>query len=161
MDYQRRYYFDYNGKRCYAGQKIKINHSDSLCGYPYKDVVEARFNFCSVNVVTGEVLYCYQLPYGPGRGVTEKIFFDKILIEILDKADDAYAKSVKEALDRAKRGTTFKDEMNIDGLPQAWVLYILAMLVSIVLNDRLTAWALATVMFTYYRNKKLKEVGRK
>ena len=158
MDSKKRYYFDYKGRRCYAEQKIKINHSYNICGYTHKEVAEARFNFCSINSSSGMIVYWYQPQFGPGIGVTEKVFFEDILIEILDDVDGVCEQKVKETLSRSIRHT-FKDEMNVDGLAQAWVLYIIAMLVSVVLNERLTAWALATAIFVRYRIKKLKEAG--
>ncbi len=150
---RRRYYFDYKGKRYYYGQKIKINRGT--------EVVKAMFEYCTFSPQTGKRYYVYQILSSAGTCTEENKFFNEVLVEVLDDEKNEYEQSVKEAIERAKRGPTFKDEMNIDGLAQAWILYIIAMLVSVVLNDRLTAWALSTAIFVRYRNKKLRETGWK
>lgn len=55
----------------------------------------------------------------------------------------------------------FKDELNIDGLLLAWIWYVFIMVVAVIFVDRIGIWALASIIFFNYRNKKLKEAGYK
>ncbi len=62
---------------------------------------------------------------------------------------------------RANKKRTFKDELSIDGLLLAWIWYVLIMGVAVIFNDRIGIWALASIIFFDYRNKKLKDAGYK
>ena len=57
--------------------------------------------------------------------------------------------------------TTFKDELNIDGLFIAWVWYVFIMLLAIIFKDCIAIWIITSVIFFRYRNKKLREAGYK
>lgn len=56
---------------------------------------------------------------------------------------------------------TFKNELNIDGMIYAWMWYILLMAIFTIFNGRIIFWIVTTIIFTNYRNKKLREAGYK
>ena len=60
-----------------------------------------------------------------------------------------------------ERSSTFKDELNIDGLFISWMWYIFIMVVAVIFKDCIGIWILASIVFFNYRNKKLKERGHK
>lgn len=60
-----------------------------------------------------------------------------------------------------KNNYTFKDELNVDGMLSAWIWYVFLMITITLFNDRLLGWSMTSLIFTNYRNKKLREAGLK
>ena len=139
-------YVIYKGRRYNSGDTINILWY--TCGY--KNV----HNYTGVFIDCDEEKDEYRFSVDGVTYCFNKVcFYQTIRNEPI--ADQTYNKS------KRIEDLTFKDELNIDGMLNAWTWYIVIMLVSIVLNDRILAWIFATVVFFNYRSNKLKERGYK
>lgn len=135
------------GKRYNSGDTINIIWYDYRYNNSYKhkgifidcDEEKNEYRF----TVDGE-MYCFN-----------KVCFWKTVI------NNTTANQNKNCIDNISNKKTFKDELNIDGMLIAWMWYIFIMAVAIIFKDCLGIWAITSIIFFNYRNKKLKEAGYK
>lgn len=141
-------YFVYNGNKYESGTLIVINYFSYISGrccdetakFLYYDTEEKKYY---VEIIGMQ--YCY----------TEESFrksFRKIRGEIVYH----HVHVVKTPKNR-----TFSDELKIKDLKIAWVLYIFAMLISVLFYERIFAWIFVSFVFFSYRSKILKAHGYK
>lgn len=142
----KRNYFVYNDKTYYSGTIVLIKKVD--CAGITRPT-EATFMYYD----TDKDRIVYQL--GACTNIyPSKMFFD-ILIDVTEKKDEVMIKRAEQAVEAAMKPMTFKEEINVNGMLNAWIWYIVIMLVATIFNERIGLWALATIVFFSYRNNKL------
>ena len=134
-------YFVYNGVQYNTGDIVTISFFD----YRIKNVSNVNATFLYYDTEKKE--YCVEV-YGQKYTYKEELF-NKIL----------YMPQINT--DSVEQEYTFVNELNIEGMIDAWFWYIVVMLISIFFKDAIGIWALVSIIFFSYRNKKLKEAGRK
>lgn len=128
-------YFEHDGKKYYSGT-VMIVHN-------FKPVQEATF-LC---YDTKRDMYIYQI--GQCKCHMDEDKFRNSIISITDRTNNnVHVPEVKT-----------KKECHIDGLMYGWVLYIFAMIVSTIFNDRVSMWMIWSVVFFTWRSAKIKEEG--
>lgn len=144
-------YFVYSEKKYHSGTIMKIYSGPGLA----KNVV---FLFC----VPDKNWIVYRELTNGNKTTCDKANFEKnYLIEVTDKIVSLNSYDLRMFDAERIEDLTFKEEVNVDGMLNAWLWYIVIMLVSVVLVDRILAWIFATVVFFNYRSNKLKERGYK
>lgn len=128
-----RNYFEYNGKKYYTG---------TVCISKYNK----RIIFLEHDENTDEYTY---LRY-PVRETLCRDHFFRMISYITDE--------VKQNPHEVIRAGRFK-ELDIDGMPQAWIVYIFFMAISFVFKDALVLWALISVIFFTWRKNKIDDEG--
>ncbi len=137
-------YFVYNSHRYNAGDHISFRFFDYRVGRSY----ETKVKFLYYDTESKE--YFIEV-YGKEYSYREELFYRNIY-----ERDSSSNQATREPKEH-----TFSDELKIRDLRITWVLYIVAMLISIVFYDRLLAWIFVSIIFFTYRHKKLKEYGYK
>lgn len=135
-------YFVYNSRQYNAGDLIPFMFFDGKIGASYRTQVEFLY------YETESKEYFIKV-YGKEYSYREELFYRNIYIR--DNSSSQAKPKTKEH--------TFSDELKIIDLKIAWVLYIFAMLVSMVLYERVLAWIFISFVFFSYRSKMLKEHG--
>ena len=143
-------YFVYNGARYNTGTIVKLKLYDNLM-HKYREekaifyyVLDDSKYVTTVNKTT--------------MVFSSQVFFDALIG--VEQVSMTTTEDVQFYHDQ-KQKRKFTDEFNIDGLFLAWMWYIFIMVVSIIFNDRIAIWILASTVFFSYRNRKLKEAGYK
>ena len=141
-------YFLHNGNKYERGTLIVINYFSYIVGRCYDE--------------TGKFLY---------YDTDEQKYYVEIIGKQYSYTEESFRKSFRKIhgeivyhhirVDKSPKTRTFSDELKIKDLKIAWVLYIAAMLISVVFYDRLLAWFFVSFIFFTYRHKKLKEYGYK
>ena len=141
-------YFIHDGTKYETGTLIVINYFSYIAGRCYDE--------------TGKFLY---------YDTEEQQYYVEIIGKPYSFSEESFRKSFRRIrgeivyhsvhVDKTPPKRTFSDELKIRDLKIAWVLYVFAMLISVVFYDRLLAWALVSIIFFTYRHKKLKEYGYK
>lgn len=140
-------YVIYKGKRYNSGDTIDITWCTH--GYKFPQNYKGIFIDCDeekneYNFTVDGQMYCFN-----------RICFFRIIRDVVDVNKNEYC------IDYAPKKKTFEDELNIDGMLNAWIWYIFIMGVAIIFKDCLGIWAITSIIFFNYRNKKLKERGFK
>lgn len=145
------YYFDYNGKRYGHGTivRVKWGNSEKTMIFAHCDLEKGyyEFKFEARNTRDGYIGFSYT----PER-------LQKDLLEVTNRIDTKY---VEWHPIRAPRKTTFKDELEIEGMLIAWAWYIVLMVVTFIFNGFIFYWAFFSICFWIYRMDKLKKEGFK
>lgn len=141
-------YFIYNGDRYDSGTLIVINYFSYLAGRCYDE--------------TGKFLY---------YDTDEQKYYVEIIGKQYSYTEESFRKSFRKIrgeivyhhvhVDKTPKTRTFSDELKIKDLKIAWVLYIFAMLISVVFYERILAWISVSIVFFSYRSKILKTHGYK
>jgi hypothetical protein len=143
-------YFIYKGDKYYSGTTIEINKYDPI--FNKNNKINAIFSH-----ITGDNKYVVKV----NNNVfvyTENDFF-KILISVINKIEaknDTY-----EILNAKDKKHKFADELNIEGMPIAWIWYIFIIAIGTIFNGRIGIWIIASIIFFNYRNKKIRKAGIK
>lgn len=128
-------YFEANGRKYYTGTVLIVDD--------YKRGQEATF----ICYDTERKMYIWQIKEGMCHHY-ENSFREK-LVEITDRVNsDVHLPQVM-----------MRKDCHIDGLMSGWILYIFAMIVSTIFNDRIMMWVIWSVVFFAYRSQKIKEEG--
>lgn len=97
---------------------------------------------------------CYEMsgfagngPYRQGRCTLEQ--FEKKIISVKEEKNEHVKCPVKKR----------HPEMQMDGMFEAWILYIVAMVVSVIFNDRIGLWLLWSLVFFGWRHGKIEKEG--
>ena len=140
----RQDYFVYNNHRYNAGNHILFRFFDCRVGRSY----ETKVKFLYYETESKE--YFIEV-YGKEYSYREELFYRNIY------ESDSYSSQAT----REPKEHTFFDELKIRDLRITWVLYIFAMLVSVVFYERIIAWIFVSLVFFSYRSKMLKAHGYK
>ena len=151
----RQWYFDYNGKRYYSGQVILIKG-----GYdPILQTVisqKAVFVFCETN--HGRYVYKTMNNGSSCKWATYSVFADMFLGVVEGKTAPEYVQQEYNQWHQQHRKLTLLEEIeHIEGMLGAWIMYVFAMLASLVCKEWYCGWLLASVIFWGYRYNKLEE----
>lgn len=141
----RQNYMIYKGKRYNSGDTIHILWHM----YGYRNTYKHTGVFLDYDKEKDEYRFVVD-------GITynfNKICFYKIMQDQTEDFQIANCEHPKQTK------ITFKDELNIDGLLPAWLWYIFIMSVAVIFKDCVGIWILTSVIFFYYRNKKIREAG--
>jgi hypothetical protein len=141
-------YFIYDGKFYPAGTIVILKARDPMVGR--YDETEVVFLWH----LTEKDLYAYQVRWQ--SVVCTKESFERNIVQITDKIDPNYA--VKPV---TRKQQTLTDELNVDGLLPAWILYTIAMIGGTIFNDRVLIWFWGSIWFFRYRSEKLRKAGFK
>ena len=141
----RQKYFVHNENQYNSGEYIQFRFFDGIVGKSYRTQVK----FLYYDTETKE--YFIEV-YGKEYSYAEDLFYRNICNTVNPRAPAVNTKNDTH---------TFEKELNIDALFIAWVWYVFVMAVGVIFHDRIGIWALASVLFFTYRNKKLKEAGYK
>lgn len=141
-------YFIYNNNRYESGTIVVLSRFD----YISRRVCDTKVKFLCHDTETKE--YSVEI-YGKEYIYTEEFFYDN-LIEIYNPNQ-----TIVNTQTANTKTHTFSDELNIDGLFYAWMLYVCIMAVGTIFYERVGIWIFASIIFFRYRNKKLKEAGYK
>lgn len=141
-------YFVYNGNKYESGTLIVINYFSYMAGRCYDE--------------TGTFLY---------YDTDEQKYYVEIIGNQYSYTEESFRKSFRKIrgeivyhhvhVDKTPKTRTFSDELKIKDLKIAWVLYIFAMLVSVVFYERILAWIFVSLVFFSYRSKIFKAHGYK
>ena len=141
-------YFVYNGVKYYSGTIIKIKRFGTTKEAVFlghnTDINQYMVRFDASNVV-----------------FYRSDAFNKDIVEITNQSNGNFIDWTQSENERLHPKLTMEREMSTDGMILAWIWYILIMLVAVIFKDRIGIWALASIIFFNYRNKKLKERGFK
>ena len=140
----RQDYFVYNNHRYNAGDHILFRFFDCRVGRSY----ETKVKFLYYDTESKE--YSIEI-YGKEYSYREELFYRNIYER------DSYSSQAT----REPKEHTFSDELKIRDLRITWVLYVFAMLVSVVFYERIIAWIFVSLVFFSYRSKMLKAHGYK
>lgn len=148
----KEYHFYYNGKQYNTGTIVVIKSSNRFgdscvkqVSFMYQDLERERVVFKTEGVT------CHY----------PKSQFYNALIDVIDNVDTQATEDVKRNIQKENVGPTIQNELSIDGLFIAWIWYIIIMVVSVLLNDRILAWVGASIIFFNYRKEKLRKAGFK
>jgi hypothetical protein len=131
----KRDYFIHNGTKYYTGTVIIVKNG--------KDTTEASFIYYDEEWNK----YCYKIKDCKYHVYPE--FFEDVFVDVTDKIDE------RVRMPQVKR----KREMNINGMFEGWVWYILLMALSTIFKANVVLWILWSHLFFSWRNKKIKEEG--
>lgn len=134
-------YFVYNDRQYNTGEYIRFRFFDCKIGKSYD--TDVKFLYYD----TERKEYFIEI-YGKKYSYTENIFYKNM-----------YSATKPRAPAVNNNKYTFSDELNIDSLLMAWIWYVFIMAVGTIFYDRIVIWALASIIFFNYRNKKLREAG--
>lgn len=136
-------YFIYNGEKYPSGTIIKINSMGTK-------IEDAVFLYYKTDINK------YFVQVGSCTHICPKKLFDAILVEVTDKINTNVLNNYRYPTETRNVSRTFKDELEIDGMLNAWIWYVVIMLVATIFNDRIGIWIFASIVFFTYRRKKLK-----
>lgn len=141
-------YFVYNGNKYESGTLIVINYFSYIARRCYDE--------------TGKFLY---------YDTDEQKYYVEIIGKQYAYTEESFRKSFRKIrgeivyhhvhVDKTPKTRTFSDELKIKDLKIAWVLYVFAMLISVVFYERILAWIFVSLVFFSYRSKILKAHGYK
>ena len=146
-------YFVYNGEQYKQNTVIVVKWfcctTRSLCD------VKAKF----IEHDTDKNEYIIEIS-GKRYAYKEEIFY-KIIQTVYDENGCPIRNYKTQNNEFGYRRYSFVNELNIEGVLNAWMIYVLIMAVGTIFYDRILIWVFTSIIFFIYRNKKLKEAGYK
>lgn len=138
-------YFEYNGVKYYVGTKFKMKEPK------YKaNVVEAVFYGADI-FFDGELSIMYE---DWNFGKTCRYFIHVKPEDLPDKIIEIVEGNYYTELEARKR---YVPDSKIPELFFGWIIYLIAMAVITLFNDRWLGWIAVSIYFSYKRNKIKKE----
>lgn len=138
----KRDYFIYNEKQYCTGTKIKIRVCNNYGMCP----ITARFIEYDTNTKTYYFEDMNGVPYKYSEHGWNSFFLC------------VYGEHKKANTDKEY---TFDNELNIDGMINAWLWYIVLIAISTILKGNVFYWVIISYVFFKYRNEKLRKAGYK
>lgn len=142
-------YFMYNGQKYYTGTKIKIKVYN---GYGNRPEIAEFINYDTetnkYSFTVNGTMYTYDK-----RGWSS--YFMGVCDNIQSKTQAAtqYEPTIKE--------WTFRKELDVDGMLNAWMWYVLLMGITTIFQGNILYWTVISGIFFKYRDGKLRKAGYK